>query len=521
MIPLYSTNQIREIDNFAINDLGVPSIVLMENASIQIFDAIQGELIKSKKIKKISAVCGKGNNGGDGFAVLRHFANSGFRVVVIHVGKEHEMTEDCRINFRILRKMAISNSNIIIQEYNSLKDLALIANSQIILDCMLGSGAEGELREPYKEIVKSLNKLKAVRIAIDIPTGLDADLGTGKTIFDSDFTITLGDYKKGLFIEQGYANCGNIIKGDIGIDPIYFEIQRAEDYLIEPEDVLESLPVKKKNIHKYSAGKVLTIAGSGSFPGAAVLASKSALKAGAGASILAFPKSVRNLVHKKLGEVVVQAYEDQKKEYLSVDDLDNLSERIKWADVTAIGPGLGRNKETQTAVLKILAEKKCNKFVIDADAIFALGSDNYQNIDLKNFVLTPHHGEFANLINVSVNELNAGLFRHCKEFVKRTGAYLVLKGAPTIIFNPEGEALINSAGNPGMAKFGTGDVLTGVIAGLLSQQKDIEKSVIAGVYLHSLAADLLAAKKTEYSYTAEDIIKSLPSSFNFIKGSFV
>ena len=141
MIPLYSTSQIREIDNFAINELGVPSIVLMENASLQIFDAIQSEIIKLGKIKRIGAVCGKGNNGGDGFAVLRHFANDGFKVAVIHIGKEKEMTEDCRINFRILRKMSATNTDIIIQEYSSLKDLALIAKSQIILDCMLGRTA--------------------------------------------------------------------------------------------------------------------------------------------------------------------------------------------------------------------------------------------------------------------------------------------------------------------------------------------------------------------------------------------
>jgi ADP-dependent NAD(P)H-hydrate dehydratase / NAD(P)H-hydrate epimerase len=521
MIPLYSTNQIREIDNFAINELGVPSIVLMENASLQIYAAIQNELLGSTKIKKIGAVCGKGNNGGDGFAVLRHFANNGFKIAVIHIGKESEMSEDSRVNFRILEKMSATNPDIVIQEYNSLKDLALLAKAEIILDCMLGSGAQGELREPYKGIVDSLNKLKALRIAIDIPTGLNADLGTGETIFNSDFTITLGDYKKGLFIEKGYANCGNIAKGDIGIAPQYFEKLIAEDYLIEPEDVFEFLPRKKKNIHKYSAGKVLTIAGSGDFPGAAVLTSKSSLKVGAGASVLAFPKSIRNLVHKKLGEVVVQAYEDQKKEYLSVNDIKKLNERIKWADVIAIGPGLGRSEETLASVLKILEERKCNRFVVDADAIFALSSGNYHKINLQDFVLTPHHGEFANLINVSVDELNANVFKYCREFVSKTGTYLVLKGAPTVIFNPEGEALVNSAGNPGMAKFGTGDVLTGVIAGLMSQQKDIEKSVVAGVYLHSLAADLLVRNKSEYSYTAEDIIKSLPDSFNFIERSFV
>ena len=385
---------------------------------------------------------------------------------------------------------------------------------------MLGSGAKGELREPYKEIVEALNKLKTTRVAIDISTGLDADLGYGETIFNSDLTITLGDFKKGLFVQDGYTNCGKIVKGEIGIDPEYYERLPVKDFLVEPEDAFEFLPDKRKNIHKYSAGKVFTIAGSGSFPGAPVLTSMAVLKSGAGASVLAFPKSIRNLIFKKASGIVVEAYEDDKKEFLSEDNVKELSEKIKWANVTAIGPGLGRNEETQAAVFKILKERKCRKFVIDADAIFALGNGKYENLNLEDFVLTPHHGEFANLIDVDISVLKKNVFEYGRKFVTKTGAYLVLKGAPTIIFTPGGDALINSTGNPGMAKFGVGDVLTGVIAGIMSQGKDIEKSVVVGVYLHSLAADLLLKDKTEYAYTAEDIIKSLPSGFRFLRRTF-
>lgn len=534
MIPLYSTKQIREVDEFAIGRLGVPGIVLMENAAVQIFEITCNEILSRKKIKKIGAVCGKGNNGGDGFAVLRHFANKGFPVTAVHIGDEDEMSQDCKINFNILKKMSEENSEITIRKFNSLKDLNLLADSDIIFDAMLGSGTKGGLAAPIREIVESLNKMKTVRAAIDIPTGLDADTGSsqspesddGEIIFNADLTITLGEFKKGLFFQDGYANCGKVIKGEVGIDPLYYDKISVSDFLIEPEDVFEFLPGRGKSAHKYSAGKVFTIAGSGNFPGAAALTSKSALKAGAGSSILAFPKSARKLVHKKISEVVVQSYEDNDKEFLSSENIPELNAKLKWADVCAIGPGLGRNEETMKAVLKVLEERKCQRFVIDADAIFALGNGEYEKLDLENFVLTPHHGEFANLIGINVSELEKDLLSYGRKFVSETGCFLVMKGAPSIIFIPGGEALINSAGNPGMAKFGTGDVLTGVIAGMMAQQfkrkssEDIKKAVVSGVYLHSLAADLLLKNFTEYSYTAEDIIKSLPAAFKFIRRSF-
>ncbi len=385
---------------------------------------------------------------------------------------------------------------------------------------MLGSGAKGELKEPYKEIVESLNKLKSQKIAVDIPTGLDADTGYGETIFKADCTVTLGELKKGLFINYGYANCGKIFKGEIGVDQFYYNKHEVNDFLIEPEDVFDFLPQKKKQSHKYSAGKVLTIAGSGNFPGAAALSAKSALKVGAGSSVLAFPKSIRKFIYKKLSEVVVHTYYDHGKEYLSESNVDELNDKIKWADVVAIGPGIGREELTQNAVLKILADRKCNKFIIDADAIFALSSKRFEKINLENFVLTPHQAEFANLLGISTDKLKKDLFTYGKNFSMDTGAFLVLKGAPTIIFTPGGDNLVNTTGNPGMAKFGTGDVLTGVLAGISAQQKEIEKAIICGVYLHSLAADLLVKNFTEYTFTAEDIIKNLPKTFKFLRDSF-
>jgi NAD(P)H-hydrate epimerase len=245
------------------------------------------------------------------------------------------------------------------------------------------------------------------------------------------------------------------------------------------------------------------------------------LKIGTGASILCYPKSVRELVHKKLGEVVVKTYEDNGKEFLSEKNIDELSEKIKWADVVAIGPGLGREKETQNAVISFIKKFHSKKVVIDADAVFALGNGRYKKLNLKNCVLTPHHAEFAALIGISNSELKKDILRFGNAFVKATGSYLVLKGAPTIIFTPEGDALINTTGNPALAKFGTGDVLTGFIAGLLAQQNDIEKAIVTAVYLHSLAADILAEQRTKLDILATDIQNYIPQTIKFLVNSVV
>jgi len=226
------------------------------------------------------------------------------------------------------------------------------------------------------------------------------------------------------------------------------------------------------------------------------------------------------LIFKNLSEVVVHSYQDNGNEFLSEENIKEVSEKFEWADVLAIGPGLGRNESTQKAVLEILKKRKVKRMVIDADALFALRDGKYKNYNLTDFILTPHHGEFAILTGIDIKELKKDILKYGREFVEQTKSHLVLKGAPTIIFLPNGEVLINTSGNPGMAKFGTGDVLTGVIAGLLAQLKQVEEAVVAGVYIHSLAADLLLNKFTEFGYTASDIIDNLPQTIKFIRKSF-
>lgn len=521
MIPLFSTGQIREADKYAIEQIGLLGPVLMENASIQIFETLRDKILYLGLGKKIGFVCGKGNNGGDGYATARHLYNFGFDIIVISIGNENEMSPDCKANFHILKNLSLNESRIKIKNYEKPSDLSLIKSCNVIVDSMLGTGVTGELKEPYQTIVNFLHKIDCYKVAIDIPTGLNADTGFGENVFNADLTITLGEFKKGLFIQDGYVNCGDIVKSYIGLGFSFFDRYETDEYLIEPEDVYNYLPVKSKGIHKYTAGKVLTIAGSVELPGAAALTSMSVLKVGAGASIAAVPFGAKNFIHKKNTEVVIKTYGDTSKQYFTPDAVDELKEKINWADVIIIGPGLGRKPETISAVIKILKIKKRARAVIDADAVVAMSDMAYKDIDLRNCVLTPHIGEFSILTGISIDEIKKDILRYGKKFAKENKTYLVLKGAPTIIFNPAGDAIINTAGNPGMAKFGTGDVLSGVIGGLISQSKDIESSVLAAVYLHSLSADLLITDYTVFGFTATDILNNLPKAIKFIRDTFV
>lgn len=519
MIPLYSAQQVRDADSYAINSLGIPSIVLMENASRSIYDIILSHM--EQPYHTIGIVCGKGNNGGDGLAVARHFINNDFNVRVLSLGGESELKGDALTNFRILKNLLneYPQSKMII--FESSKDLSIFDDCDIIIDAMLGTGSRGELTEPYKEIVHKINQLNSYKVAIDLPTGLDLENSLGEVIFNADLTITLSEFKTGLFYGKGYTNCGIIEKGYIGIGNDYYQKLSVQNYLIEPEDAFYGIPSKELDLNKYSAGKVLVIAGSGNMPGASFFTANSVLKSGAGSCFLSSPKSIKTLAQQKVDAAIVIEYEDNSTGYIQPENIRELEEKINWADVIAIGPGLGRTNETQETVLELIRNYKNKRFVIDADAIFAMSNNEYKKLNLKGKVLTPHHKEFANLLGIELTELKKNLLQKGREFAVENNCFLVLKGAPTILFNPDGEAIINSSGNPGLAKFGSGDVLTGVISGFISQSIEIEVALISAVYIHSLSGDLLMEQKTELGYTASDLMENIPNAIKFIIDSFI
>jgi NAD(P)H-hydrate epimerase len=521
MIPLFTTEQIRNADNYAIEQLKIPGIVLMENAALSVFNSIKQNFNLIEGISQIGIIAGKGNNGGDAFAVARHFVNVGFLVNVLFVGLEKELKGDALINFTIFKELTqkVNNGNLFF--YKTKSDLNKIKNSTVLIDGLLGTGTKGEIKEPYKSIINFANGINAFRVANDLPSGLNLETSTGFPIFNADLTVTLAEFKTGLFYGNGYEFSGKIEKGSIGIGNEYFENQIVENYLIEPEDALIGLPKKKKTLHKYSNGKVLAIAGSGKYIGAASLLVRSLFQIGTGSVLLAFPKPIRNLISTNIGEAVFASYNDDGKEYFTTNSILDIKKQLDWCDLIAIGSGLGREKETIIAVSEIITKYNNKKMVIDADAIFAIAEIGVSKFNLKNKILTPHHAEFSHLLGISVEELNKNILHYGKKFAQTTKSILVLKGAPTIIFLPNGESLINSAGNVGMAKFGSGDVLTGIISGLVANTSDIEKAVISAVYLHSLSADLLLEKETEFGITATKIGENITNAISFLRNSII
>ncbi|MBK8945938.1 MAG: NAD(P)H-hydrate dehydratase [Ignavibacteriae bacterium] len=521
MIPLFSINQIRNADKFAVENYSFASVLLMENAAESIKTEIFKEYPDINKKHNISIICGKGNNGGDGFALARKLSVENFEVKVLVIPNENEISGDAKINFEILKSVSKDYKNLHIKFFKKISDLNFIKNSDFIVDAILGTGSQGELKSPIREIVENLNNTSAVKISIDNPTGLNLENASGNTIFRADLTVTLAELKTGLFYENGKFNSGKIVKGSIGIGGNYFDKLDVKEYLIEPEDAILGLPKKVSNLNKYSAGKVFVIAGSGKMSGAAVFAINAAMISGSGAGYLAFPKSVRNLVQPKMNSAIVFSYNDNYSEILSTKNLDELSEKINWADSVLIGPGLGRNIETQNSVVEIIKKNPKTKFVIDADAIFSLGNGNYKKLNLANCVFTPHHKEFADLLGIELEELKLNLFKFGRKFVEETKSFLVLKGASTILFNKNGEIFINTSGNSGLAKFGSGDVLSGIISSFIAQKKELEKSIISSVYLHGLTADLISAKESEFGITPEKIISNFPKTIKFLRKSFV
>jgi len=516
MIPLFSSEQIRAADKFAINQLKIPSIVLMENAARSILMHLKNRF--DLHGKNICVICGKGNNGGDGLALARHLLFEGASITIFLMSNYQNLSEDSKVNYDIIYSLLQYYPKSKLLEFNNKKMLSHIGKTDIIIDAIFGTGITGEIGEPYKTVISYANNLKSTRVSIDIPSGLNSDSGYSNFSFKSDLTISLAELKKGLFINDGKYYSGKVEKGSIGIGDEFFGKLDVSEYLVEPEDILAGIPKRKVNDNKYSAGKVLIIAGSKQFTGAPVLTAKSAIKSGSGAVVLACPQSIQTIIKKKIIEPTILPYDDEGKGFLCAASLDVLKPKIKWADSIVIGTGLGRDEETLKTVLAItrLAGKK--KIIIDADAIYAFTNKKFEN---SNIIFTPHQKEFSDLIGIPLDELKKDLLTHGKKFTKSTKSFLVLKGAPTLTFNPKGEVFINTTGNPGMAKFGVGDVLSGILGSFISTSTNIEHSIISAVYLHSLAADLLKIKKHELTYTATDITENLHNAIKFVTNSIL
>ena len=511
MIELITGSQMASIDRRAI-DSGVPGIELMEAAgqgATRVVENLLGEL----QNRHIVILCGKGNNGGDGFVIARQAAQSGAKVQVFTATSAREITGDAKTNLDRLPPDIVQIVDHIATVQNAL------VNADIAIDALLGTGIQGSPRGIYADLINALTRAQCPIVAVDIPSGLNAD--TGKIegpCATATCTVTFARPRIGHFFYPGRAQCGKLHLIDIGIPPSAIERERISTYLIDNRRCARLLPHREPDAHKGDCGRVYILAGSVGLTGAAALAANAALKGGAGLVTLGVPKSLNDILETKVTEAMTHPLPEVKKvRCLSLRARGDIQRACRNADSIAIGPGLGTHRETVELIRRLVRDLGCPA-VIDADALNALASDlDAIRACETPLVLTPHIGEFARLTGCSIAEIQHDPIARALKFASHVGATIVLKGAPTIVATPEGETHINPTGNPGMATGGTGDVLTGLLAALIGQGLNPSDAACTAVYLHGLAADIAAQKTGHISLIASDIIENFATAIHQIR----
>lgn len=506
-----TSQEIKEIDRKAIDEYGIPGLILMENAGLSIFQNIKN-IYSDLKSRKVIIFSGSGNNGGDGFVVARHLYNYGVKVRVFVLSSLDKIKGEAKINLEIISKIGIELIEIESMKIEEVR--RIILDTDLIIDAILGTGLQGKVTGLKAKIIDLINYANKDVIAVDLPSGLNSD--TGKIVgscVKATYTITLGLPKIGLLLYPGADYTGKIIVEDIGIPKNLLECKKLKFNMINEEIVKSLLPTRLPYAHKGSFGKVLILAGSRGITGAAYLTSEAAIRSGAGLVFLGIPKTLNSIMEVKLTEVITFPLAETKNQSLSDEAEIEIFKFLDDFSVIGIGPGISRQLETQRLARKII-EKTTIPIVIDADAIYALKEDPALLKKTKSpVVITPHPGEMAYLINKDVKYVLDNQLEITREVAQDFGVVVVLKGARTTIAGDNGEVYINIGDNSGMATGGSGDVLTGIICSLIAQGADNFSAAIAGVYIHSLAGDLARNIKGERGMIAGDILSQVPQAF--------
>ncbi|MGQ9630388.1 MAG: NAD(P)H-hydrate dehydratase [bacterium] len=501
-----SVEESRAMDGYAIEGLKIPGIVLMENAGRNIAQYI---LENYGDRERPVIVAGRGNNGGDGFVVARHLFNRGVNPKIVLLGECEGVRGDARVNLDIARAMGIPIFEVRGEEVPD-EAREWILESDLIVDAMLGTGSKGAPRGAFAEIIPLINGLGKPIVAVDIPSGLDGDTGAtpGVCVRATD-TVTMVAPKPGLLLFPGAKNVGRLKVVDIGAPAP----KGGSMELVEPHQIAELLPRRERDAHKNTCGRIVIVAGRLGMTGAAALASLATLRSGAGLTILATPRSVAGIMEEKLTEVIIHPLPETPDGAIASEAIDEILRLAERAHCVALGPGISVTQDTVKLVEYIL-ERVPLPVVLDADGLNSLAS--YEDLTpLKRrkapCILTPHWGEMARLRRITTEEVRDNQIGIARSTARDYGAIVALKGARTI--TTDGNAVyFNSTGNAGMATAGSGDVLTGAIAGFTAQGAPPLQATVLGVYIHGLAGDLAAREKGEAGMIAGDILEKLPEA---------
>jgi ADP-dependent NAD(P)H-hydrate dehydratase / NAD(P)H-hydrate epimerase len=504
-VRILNAAQMREADRATIEDIGIPSLVLMENAGRQVVAAIEAAY-EERLQGRVAALCGRGNNGGDGFVVARTLLQRGIDVAVFVIGAIADVRGDARINLDILGRLGVTVVEVNDEQAWELH-FSEISQCTLIVDAIFGTGLNSKLSGMLETVVADLNASGIPIVAVDLPSGMSADTPhlIGASI-DASMTVTLAAPKLPLVLPPAEANAGDVVIADIGIPVEVIEaVEGTHIELITREDARELIAPRAPDSHKGDFGRVLVIAGSRGKTGAAYLAAVGALRSGAGLVTVGTPASCLPIVASLAPEFMTEPLAETKNGQISVSSLERVLQFEQ--DVIACGPGLGRD-EGPKAFVRALLERSESPLVLDADALTVLADDpgSLVGSDERDVIITPHPGEMARLVGATTEEVQANRIQVALDFATTHHLYVVLKGHRTVIATPDGRVFINPTGNAGMATGGTGDVLTGMVAAFLAQLLDAAAACRLAVFLHGAAGDLAEISEGEIAMTAGDVV---------------
>ncbi len=509
---IVTAEQMREIDRRAIEERAIPGRTLMENAGRAVAEAA-ARMTESTPDRPVAVICGRGNNGGDGFVAARHLAAMGRRVEVLLAANRDHVSGDAATNLARLDAAGVAVS----QMESAGAAAGACRRAGLVIDALLGTGISGGVHGLAAELIDTINDCGAPVLAVDLPSGLDANSGRplGSAV-RADETVTMGLPKLGLFLHPGADYAGRVTVADIGFPTDLIGESPSIAELIDPEWVRLLVPRRDRAAHKGDFGRVLVIAGSVGMTGAACLCAEAALRVGAGLVTVGCPASINDVLEAKLTEAMTFPLPETYDRALDTRALAPILELAEHASVLAIGPGLSREPETAVLIRRLVARVD-RPMVIDADGINAL-ADAAVILEGEHApaVLTPHPGEMARLMGVSAAKVQEKRARFAKAAADRYNSVIMLKGACTLVAERGRPLTVNPTGNPGMASGGTGDVLTGVVAGLISQGLLPFEAAAAGAYLHGLAGDIAAARLGEPSLLAGDVLKAVPDAMRHV-----
>jgi NAD(P)H-hydrate epimerase len=514
---ILTSREMKEIDRAAIEDIGIPGPVLMENAGFQVTRALRKKF-PGLRDERIVIVAGKGNNGGDGLVVARHLFNLGATPEVLLVASQDEVKGDAALNLGIALRLGIPVTEI--RTPDEWKQARMdVLHASVIVDALFGTGLLKPLDGLYALAVEDINRARAFKVAVDIPSGLSSD--TFELIgpcVRADMTVALAAPKIAHIFPPAEECVGELVVAGISIPPSLLQSSALRLELVERGAVESFFKKRKKDTHKGTYGHLLVVAGSVGKTGAAVLAGRAGLRMGAGLVTVATAASGLPAIARGMMELMTEPLAETSEKTVAKEALPRVVELLKGKNGLLIGPGLSTRPSTAELVLSLIPRIKVPS-VIDADGLNILASDPERLRRLQApAVLTPHPGEFARLTGRS----NADVLKYRLElvpaFAEKYGVHIVLKGYRTLTASPDGRVFVNPTGNPGMATGGSGDVLSGMIASQIVQEKDFLGAVFSAVYVHGLSADIAAGKLGEKYLTAGDIIRYLPQAMKSMAG---